>query len=214
MSRDFTNNTLSLCGIPSFNWWTLGSTASPLPVEIMYFTAEMNTGTTAKLGWATASESNNDKFIIQRSLNGVSFIDVGNVSGKGTTQTINHYQYIDTFSEQAPKFIYYRLKQQDFNGTYKYSPIRKLTIPVLQNTVMNVYYSKTAQKIFVSSSATENLKAITVAAVNGQVLVNQNFRQNAANSDIQINSGMLTNGIYLVNLYYDTGVITTKLVVY
>src|SRR5690606_35989287 len=47
-----------------------------LPVEMLYFDVEKN-GTDALLQWGTASEKNNDRFEIERSLDGVDFKSIG-----------------------------------------------------------------------------------------------------------------------------------------
>ncbi|HMU70755.1 MAG TPA: T9SS type A sorting domain-containing protein, partial [Chitinophagales bacterium] len=76
-------------------------------------------GHAVKLEWTTASELNNDKFIIERSSNGDDFDAIGIVSGAGTTEIVHNYQFFD----QAPAggINYYRLKQVDLDGAFTYS---------------------------------------------------------------------------------------------
>ena len=68
-------NTVTLSGIESFSRWTLGSGASPLPVELASFEATKaqagGTGEEAvQLSWTTASERNNAGFEVQRKADG------------------------------------------------------------------------------------------------------------------------------------------------
>jgi hypothetical protein len=90
-----------------------------LPIELAFFNgtpyAEYN-----ELEWVTFSETNNDKFIIQRSQNAVDFIDIGILNGKGTTSVTNFYIFLD---KTPPLVSYYRLKQKDFNGDTQNSDI-------------------------------------------------------------------------------------------
>ena len=94
---------------------TLGSrdVANPLPVEFLFFRGEKR-GDLNELTWATATETNNDRFVIERSLDGVHFNPIGQVNGAGNSSNINHY----TFHDDSPpqKVTYYRLKQVDFDG--------------------------------------------------------------------------------------------------
>lgn len=90
-----------------------------LPVELVSFGAVAQ-GSTAVLKWETATETNNDKFIIEKSLDGKSFQSIGAVKGAGNTEENQVYQFKDeSFSQTS----YYRLKQMDFDGTYAYSHI-------------------------------------------------------------------------------------------
>ncbi|MEJ2618176.1 MAG: T9SS type A sorting domain-containing protein, partial [Ignavibacteriaceae bacterium] len=93
-----------------------------VPVELVSFTANIAKGT-AVLSWKTATENNNSGFEVERSLDGKNFVKVGFVRGHGTTAKMNTYEFSDKL-QNAGEF-YYRLKQIDFNGTYKYSDVVK-----------------------------------------------------------------------------------------
>ncbi len=103
----------------SFGQFTLGSgsSANPLPVELVSFNVEGSVRT-AILKWVTASEKDNDYFSVERSSDGKNFEVIGTVGGSGTTSVPISYEYKD-----ANPFLgnsYYRLKQTDFNGQFEY----------------------------------------------------------------------------------------------
>lgn len=104
---------------------TLGSgdESNPLPVELVFFTAE-NQNTNVELEWQTASEFNNDFFEVQRSFDGEAFEVIGIVEGNGTVNQLISYGFTD-YSPLAGE-TYYRLRQVDYNGDYEYSPIAKV----------------------------------------------------------------------------------------
>jgi Pentaxin family/G8 domain len=106
---------------------TLGTTnlANPLPVELTSFTAVMTDFHTALLKWHTASETNNDRFEVERSQNGVDFEYLGQVKGAGTSNKPHDYTVTD--EQPLPGTSYYRLKQVDLDGTFAYSAIRSVT---------------------------------------------------------------------------------------
>jgi len=103
-----------------------GTTASvscppALPVELVSFEG-YNDKTYNTLNWVCASETNNDFFTIERSIDGIDWVVVTTVGGAGTLNVGTFYSYKD-FSYTKDTYNYYRLKQTDFNGYYKYSDI-------------------------------------------------------------------------------------------
>jgi len=88
-----------------------------IPVELLSFVAQ-RTDAGVELNWKTATETNNSGFIIERSKDGENFTQIGFVNGRGTTTEITSYNYLDTEIETGK--YYYRLKQTDFDGTFKY----------------------------------------------------------------------------------------------
>lgn len=91
-----------------------------LPVELVYFYAQREVAN-VMLYWGTATELNNYGFIPQRSVNdSLNFVDIGFVLGHGTTYSPKDYSYKDTTSIYFER-LFYRLKQVDTNGDFKYS---------------------------------------------------------------------------------------------
>jgi hypothetical protein len=75
------------------------------------------------LKWVTATEVDNWKFEIQRSLDGEQWGVVGYVLGHGTSSFQNTYVFYDKYEYPNITNIYYRLKQIDFNNNFDYSDI-------------------------------------------------------------------------------------------
>jgi hypothetical protein len=87
-----------------------------VPVEMTSFTANVNRGNVV-LKWSTATETNNKGFEVQRSRN--EWEDIGYVAGYGTTTEPRSYSFRD---DNISSGLYsYRLKQIDFDGSFKYS---------------------------------------------------------------------------------------------
>ncbi|QIX60944.1 T9SS type A sorting domain-containing protein [Hymenobacter sp. BT18] len=93
-----------------------------LPVELTAFTAK-STGTQAELTWKTAIERDNDRFEVERSLDGRQFVQIGQVKGHGSTSSAHTYTYTDLRIGQQTSLAYYRLKQVDTDGTTRYSQV-------------------------------------------------------------------------------------------
>jgi hypothetical protein len=95
----------------------------PLPVQLTTFSASANQSSgNVMLKWATASETNNYGFEVQKAATNSSsaYATIANsfVAGHGTTVDAHSYSYTDANASGAP---FYRLKQTDLDGTIHYS---------------------------------------------------------------------------------------------
>jgi hypothetical protein len=89
----------------------------PLPVELLYFEGYYYNSLN-RLKWSTASEQNSHYFDIEHSVDGELWNSVGLIAAAGNSNQKINYEYsvmIENFT-----INYYRLKQIDFNGDYKY----------------------------------------------------------------------------------------------
>ncbi|MEO5572051.1 MAG: DNRLRE domain-containing protein [Bacteroidia bacterium] len=106
----------------------------PLPVGLLFFTAEKNNNDIA-LSWSTASENNNKGFEMQRAASTTgAFENAGWLDGYGTSSITHSYWYKDKNIQQGVKY-FYRLKQIDFDGNFTYSKIISAEIPVFKNEI-------------------------------------------------------------------------------
>jgi hypothetical protein len=91
-----------------------------LPIELLYFSG-MEYGRVNNLYWSTASEDNNDYFNIEKTRDGKIWNSISNIKGAGNSSTQLYYSFVD---EDVENIInYYRLKQTDYDGKFKYSDI-------------------------------------------------------------------------------------------
>jgi hypothetical protein len=98
--------------------------ATPLPVQLTRFTA-VAAGSDALLNWETAQELNNQRFDVERSLDGATFAAIGTLPGRGTTALPSTYHYRDAGAGTRPAGVrYYRLRQLDYDGKATLSPVR------------------------------------------------------------------------------------------
>jgi len=89
-----------------------------LPVEMKELIADCDEDE-LKLNWITESESNNDYFEIEYSMDGYNFEAIDYVQGSGNSQSEISYEYL--VEERIHLFGYFRLRQVDFNGAFDYS---------------------------------------------------------------------------------------------
>ncbi|MCU0429874.1 MAG: CotH kinase family protein [Cytophagaceae bacterium] len=107
-----------------------------LPVDYAYFQAT-NQGAWVRLDWATTQEVNSERFVVERSTDGMLFYELPDVipaQGNSNSQTI--YSAIDQNPPNGKG--YYRIKQVDKDGTAHWTAVQV------------VYRSKENKDIFVS----------------------------------------------------------------
>jgi hypothetical protein len=114
-----TSQSVLVSNVIFFGPWAVAMESSPLPVELLSFSAVMNEKNEVELHWVTESEINNDYFTVERSLDAEHFENVLTVDGAGNTTTPHEYSTLDRTPLKG--ISYYRLKQTDFDGTQTFS---------------------------------------------------------------------------------------------
>ncbi len=115
--------------VTSFSGFLANSVSQPLPVQLISFKADKTTENKVAITWQTASEINADKFEIQRSIDAVSFQNIGVVKATGTTKESINYQYLD--ENPANGLNYYRLVEHDIDGKKQTSKIVAVQLDLL-----------------------------------------------------------------------------------
>ena len=111
-----------------------------LPVELMEFKAAGSQGQ-VQLKWSTASEQDNNRFEVERMQEGHPFMTIGTVAGAGNSSRLLRYAYIDAGAPAG--LLYYRLKQIDDDGTFSYSKIIAVSLPITKELVAEIYPNPT-----------------------------------------------------------------------
>jgi hypothetical protein len=183
-------------------WYT--KTTNPLPVELVQFSGKHVTAGNL-LTWSTASELNNDYFILERSTNGVEFVGIARIEGMGTVSTTTDYSFLDT--EAQPGISYYRLKQTDFDGTTITTPVIAVEWK-LAHDAFQVYPNPAIDMITIAlpdDMVPNSLLRITDAT--GRIVLE---RSNLKNGQV-IDCSELARGNYSVTIYTPHGVFPVRL---
>lgn len=91
-----------------------------LPIDLVSLEA-LSMPKSIMVKWATSSETGNDYIAVERSADGQNFLEIGRVTGSGTSDLTNDYELED--SRPVSGTNYYRLRQVDYDGTTAYSHI-------------------------------------------------------------------------------------------
>ncbi|MBX3253665.1 MAG: T9SS type A sorting domain-containing protein [Chitinophagaceae bacterium] len=107
---------------------TLNLDGTALPLTWLYIDAKQS-GEDVLLQWGTVAEENTKYFVIERSTDGVNFVDAGTVVAAGNSVQTQNYTFTDRNATQLQSpVLYYRLRQIDADGNYSYSNVEKINI--------------------------------------------------------------------------------------
>lgn len=195
-SRNFATDLLS----PKIIYEYIAQTqTTPLPVELVYFKGDTK-NSTINLSWETASEKNNEYFVVERSENARTFEGIAKISGHKTTGSVNKYAYEDREAvSRDNSLFYYRLKQVDLDGTSTYSSIIALALPKTDK-VFSIGPNPTAGKLTVFAS--ETYSGVTLAILNkeGRIITEKQLMKTA---QTDFNLEQYPAGIYFLKIKKD-----------
>ncbi|WP_169513154.1 T9SS type A sorting domain-containing protein [Hymenobacter aerophilus] len=97
--------------------------AVPLPVTLVEFRAQA-VGRDALVSWTTVQEVNSASFVVERSVDGRSFVPVATLAARGTSTQRTDYRTTDKNVGAQSGFRYYRLLQLDLDGTVARSEVQ------------------------------------------------------------------------------------------
>lgn len=188
-------NGATVPGVTNFSPWTLSGNEMPLPIELLDFSARYN-GKDVDLFWSTASESNNDFFTIERTINGIDYEFINVVKGAGNSTSVLNYETID-----ASPYIgvaYYRLKQTDYNGTARYSQLETV---IIKNGYVGVYPNPAKNNIQISfTTDITDMAVITIMDASGRLVHSSEFTPQKGTNLIDLNILEYHSGIYIISI--------------
>jgi hypothetical protein len=151
----------------SFSRFTLGNRiggVNPLPIELLYFTANP-INNTVNLDWATATETNNDYYIIEKSIDGINFEFVTKVKANGNGNSLIKQSYHALDETPYNGLSYYRLKQVDKTADFKYANI--VSVELKENSYINIYPNPATDKLYINASSNYNNSSIKIISATG-----------------------------------------------
>jgi hypothetical protein len=185
-----------------------------IPAELTSFNAAAS-GNSVVLNWKTSTETNNRGFYVER--NGVSLIGnwekIGYVEGSGTTTEPKSYSFTDN-NVTTGKYSY-RLKQIDFDGSYKYSNIvevevNKVTEFSLSQNYPNPFNPVTKIEYSIPEESNISLTVFNILGQKVAELVNGNVK--AGNHSVTFNASKFGSGVYYYRLESGNNVQIKKMI--
>ena len=198
--------TSTLLGICGYNEWIAAqgplpgpvSLCNALPVTLLYFEAK-SVENSVDIAWTTASEINNDHFIVERSIDGSTFNEVTKARGAGNSSNVNEYSATDYYP--ASGLSYYRLKQVDFDGAVSYSDI--VAVMIKEKSAFEFINVESTMNSTVKLSFTANTNevySLQMHELNGSVVFSLDVNVTTGLNNKEIYCPFLKKGIYTLTL--------------
>jgi len=175
----------------------------PLPVQLVTFSGQ-RAGNANRLRWVTEGEANNRGFHIERSPDGSQFTTIGFVPSQAPGgNTASKLSY--SFSDNAPPGArqYYRLRQEDFDGSSKWSATILLKGDGLTNLQIGGVYPNPAQDLLqlsIDAPASE-MVSIQLLDASGRLLREIRKAVDQGTNTVPLNLSGIPAGLYFVRLH-------------
>lgn len=178
-----------------FSRFFLVDAGATLPVTLVDFTGHLDNSKNAVLNWQTSTEQNSKQFDVEVSRDGSQFARIGTVASKGNSSAKQDYEFVQM--NPASGMNWYRLKQIDQDGKFKYSKVIILNVdkglvkpslfPVPATDRITINFGKLMSNVSVSLYTAE-MKLVRSERTSGP-----NTRKDMSISD-------LAPGVYFIKL--------------
>lgn len=178
-----------------------------LPVTISQFSGDRK-GNVDVLKWTTLTEVNNKGFEVQHSNDGVNFSSLAVVPTKANEgSSVNKISYVFVNQKPFSDNEYYRLKQMDKDGKFKFSSIVFIKGERMEHLVLNtIYPNPVSDKMSLSILSPNNQKVtINTTDLAGKNVKSQITGLVQGQNNIELNVYALSRGVYLIKIISSTG---------
>ena len=173
-----------------------------LPVELISFEVICGNTKAIEIRWQTVSEINNDFFTIEKSVDGINYQFLKEVVGSGNSNQIHNYSIFD-YTPNNGKTVYYRLKQTDFDGGFKFHGVKTIQCKVSRTVLSDVYPNPISDLIsFDLSIPKDGFVDIKVIDYLGREILDESRFINKGNSTINLKMNEFSSGIYFLKIEF------------
>ncbi len=186
----------------------ISTDGTAFPIELISFTAKNDNGNVL-INWATASETDNDFFEIERSTDAENFEVIANVVGAGYSNEVLNYSIQDNAALDGT--VYYRLKQTDFNGAFTYSYILPIKIGESNELQISNIINADRSISFVYNNNDGGTTQIQLLDISGRIVKTQEVSGEGSQL-VRIGMGGMSHGVYVLHITLDDQKIVKKVV--
>lgn len=178
-----------------------------LPVSLINFEAKA-TGNTVVLNWATASETNNAYFIVERSNDQQHWSEVGRVNGKSNSQERTDYSLIDEEPYSGRSF--YRLSQVNIDGKKHIARIAMVYLAASEEQRLLYPNPLHGNESLWIQAGKEDIISIVVTDITGKAVYTD--KQMHSGERVEVPLRHVSSGTYYVSIQNTQGIKTVKIV--
>lgn len=152
--------------------------------------------------WATSSETNNYGFDIERNYIEQGWVKAGFVNGSGTISEQMSYSFID--DNLAAGSYNYRLKQIDFDGTFKYYNLAETveielpSVYSLEQNYPNPFNPSTKIKYHIPYDGRVTIKIFDI--LGNEVMTLLDEEKAAGSYELEFNASNLPSNVYFYRM--------------
>lgn len=165
---------------------------APLPVNFMGFNAK-KVSNGIQLTWKVAGEENVDRYEVERSADGRNFASIGSVSSTKS----DTYNYFDANNSST---VYYRIKNVDIDGKFKYSTIARL-VNGKSEIVLKAFPQPVLSQLTIQHPIIKGASFVTVSTADGRIV--KTVRPTFGSMQTFVDMSNLQSGMYMVR--FDDG---------
>lgn len=139
-------------------------------------------------------QTNNDYFVVEKSLDGINFEEINRINSYGNSNLIQVYNTTDC--DIATEFVYYRIKQVDLDEKFTFSNIESVKISNMQvaEQEIKIYPTLVTNQSFYIYNKNLNHLNIKIIDLNGNIM----YETSTKESKYSINTDNLSNANYYV----------------
>jgi hypothetical protein len=143
----------------------------PVPVHLLAFDGAEKDGK-VELKWRADNEQGFSHYVVEKSLDGENFIQVGQLPGKGSGA--HDYSFADADLDASR--YYYRLRMVDLDGSFSFSRMLTVKISFSKLVLHKLYPTIFSSILHVElSSPSRKVSEIVLVGMNGQTLIKKQF---------------------------------------
>jgi len=193
-----TVNQVMRTGMTGFSHFGTAQSTVPLPIELLTFDGYEDNGKNY-IYWKTATEINNDHFILMHSTDGNLFKKLEQVRGAGNSTHDIEYSYVHNNPKSG--YNYYQLMQVDFDGRNSSSEIIVVRNGGGKSAVQYIYPNPNAGELSIQLSPgnVQEFELEVLDLLGTPVYSDRKFVEKNK-SILSVNIKHLSNGIYFLRV--------------
>ncbi len=183
--------------------WGLGY-ISPLPVELLDFTAQCLEDKTVKINWSTASENNSSYFEVRKSIDSYTWNTIETIPAAGNSTELLEYSILDR--EVSLNNVYYLLNQVDIDGKSELFDMVNSNCIENETTNLLLTFPNPSTNEFYVNFDSEDIKGRGVLSISdsrGVIIYTKDVNIEKGNHFYTLVETNMINGVYYINLQSD-----------
>jgi hypothetical protein len=179
---------------------------SPVPVSLLNFTAK-RTGRTNLLNWSTSQEINTNKFVIEKSTDGRTFTQLGELNASGNSSTTRNYVFTDNYPIIG--INYYRLRLVDRDNSFKYSDVR--TVRNNGAVDLSIFPNPVHELLNVTINSDDADRGqMSISDLTGKTIYSQPVVIAQGVNTLPVDMNKMAKGSYIVKVQLTSGILVTQ----